>query len=144
VFHEFKGKRAKDITRYIEPHLMDDQPHSVMFVAGGNDLPSQATSLNRINEVAKCLIDAGVRCKSEFGVSEVFISSILPRDNRDFQINRQRLNDVLRGMCASNNFTFIENKGIVLDSHVAYDGVHLNKRGTDVLHTNIIDYINGT
>ena len=142
VFHEFKGKKASDIVRYIDPHLMDEQPHSVMFIAGGNDLPNFDISAERIKSVAKCLIDGGLKCRNEFGVSDIFISSVLPRENCDFQINRYRLNNLLREMCLRNNFNFIENRGISLKSHILQDGVHLNKRGSNVLRANIIDSIN--
>ena len=141
IFHEFKAKKARDIVRYIDTHLLDDQPHSVMFICGGNDLPNDAEATTAtIEAVANKLIDAGLRCKNEFGVSEVFISSILPRNHSCFQINRYRLNNLLRSMCYRHKFNFIENKGINL-SHIISDGTHLNKRGSDVLSLNIIDNI---
>ena len=141
-FHEFKGKKASDIVRYIDPHLMDNQPHNVMFIAGGNDLPFQVISNEKIKKVAKCLIDGGLRCKNEFGVTNVFISGVLPRDNNDFETNRHRLNNMLRDMCVSNDFKFIENSGIISKSHLLNDGIHLNKRGSGILHANIVDNIN--
>ena len=121
---------------------MEDQPHSVMFICGGNDLPNFEISAERIKSVANCLIEAGIKCKNDYGVSEIFISSILPRSNNDFQTNRYRLNNLLRELCIRNNFTFIENKGISVKSHIIDDGTHLNKRGTDVLCMNILDNIN--
>ena len=142
MFEEFKGKRASDIVHYMDHHLMAEQPHSVMFICGGNDIPYSEVSPERIKSMANRLIDAGIRCKNNFGVTEVFISSILPRSNNEFQTNRFHLNNLLRELCLRNNFTFMENKGISVKSHLLPDGVHLNKRGTDVLCTNILDYIN--
>jgi lysophospholipase L1-like esterase len=144
IFHEFKGKTAYNIVRYIDPHLIDEKPQSVMFVAGGNDLPYQRASEKHIKEIANCLIKGGLRCRNEFGVEEVFISSILPRTNLEFQENRERLNNVLRNLCSENNFKFIENKGIVSDKHIGEDRVHLNKQGTTVFHLNIVDALNET
>ena len=81
VFHEFRGKKAKDIVRYMVPHLEEEQPSSVVFVAGGNDLPERDMSANELRKVANCLLEGGRECREKYGVENVFISSVLPRSN---------------------------------------------------------------
>ena len=140
-FHIFKGKKAKDISRYMIPHIEDENPSDVVFVAGGNDLPSKVVSQRFISEVADCIIRGGLECKNH-GVSNVYISSILPRADSYFQINRMKLNKVLRSECAKHNLVFIENDNIVLKQHVCWDEVHLNKEGSRLLKENILDILN--
>ena len=101
VFHEFKGKRAKDIVRYMIPHLEDEQPSSVVLLAGGNDLAYWDMPTDDIRKVANCLVEGGLLCKEQYGVNEIFISSIMPRSHSDFQGNRHRLNKMLKEMCSN-------------------------------------------
>ena len=95
------------------------------------------------DEVANCLVIGGRICRNEYGVNNVFISSIMPRENSAFQGNRHRLNKVLRGMCIENGFNFIDNNNIVLSTHGHHDGIHLNYDGSDLLCNNLLDILNG-
>ena len=140
--HEFKGKKAADIVRYMIPHLEDEEPSSVVFVCGGNDLPNQDISVEEIRKVATCLVNAGVSCRREYGVKNVYISSVMPRSNSDFQGNRHRLNLMLKDLCIENNFIFIDNSNIVLRPHGHFDGVHLNGEGSDMLRDNLLNALN--
>ena len=142
TIHEFKGKKATDIVKYMIPHLEEEQPSSVMFVAGGNDLTNRDMKIDEIERVANCLVEGGLVCRNEHGVNHVYISSIMPREHSNFQGNRHRLNNLLREMCKEFNFTFIENKNIVLRDHGHHDGVHLNVEGSDMLRGNLLDVLN--
>lgn len=143
AIHEFKGKRASEIVKYMIPHLEEEQPSSVVFVAGGNDLPNHHVDSVRIAKIAECLIEGGLKCRNEHGVRNVYISSIMPRENSQFQGNRHQLNKVLKNMCLQNGFTFIDNSNIVLSSHIHPDGVHLNYDGSGVLGDNLLHVLNG-
>ena len=94
-FHIFKGKRAKDISRYMLLHVEDDNPSDIVLLAGGNDLPRKVASLQTIKEIASYLINGGLACKNN-GVSKVCISSVLPRSSSEFQRNRHKLRRLLR------------------------------------------------
>ena len=142
VFHEFRGKKAKDIVRYMVPHLEDEQPNTVVLVGGGNDLPDRDISISEIRKVANCLMEGGRCCRDQHGVESVFISSIMPRSNSKFQGNRHRLNIMLKELCISENgINFIDNDNIVLRPHGHPDGVHLNERGTDLLYANLLNVL---
>ena len=142
VFHQFNGKKASEIVKYMIPHLEDEQPSSVVFVAGGNDLPNKDISIEEIKKIANCLVEGGLRCRGEYGVNDVYISSIMPRSHSEFQGNRHRLNNILREMCESNDFTFIDNNNIVLSTHGHHDGVHLNYEGSNLLGANLLSVLN--
>ena len=81
------------------PHLEEEQPSSVVFVAGGNDLPNKEVPFHEIKKIANCLVEGGLLCRGEHGVQNVYISSILPRCHSVFQGNRHSLNNMLREMC---------------------------------------------
>ena len=53
----------------------------------------------------------------------------------------RELNDILKGMCQTYNFIFIDNNNISLDD-LASDGVHLNEGGNDKLANNFINSLN--
>ena len=142
TIHEFKGKRASDIVKYMLPHLDEEQPSSVVFVAGGNDLPNRDISNEEIKKVASKLVEGGLLCRDVHGVNQVYISSIMPRSNSVFQGNRHRLNNILRDMCKESNFIFIDNSNIVLSKHGHQDGVHLNVEGSELLRENLLNVLN--
>ena len=142
VFNEFRGKKAEDIVHYMDHHLERENPHTVVLVAGGNDLPNKDILMSKINEVANHLIEGGIKCRDQYGVTHILISSVLPRMNGVFQGNRHRVNQVLRKLCMENGFVFIENDDIVLGLHGHHDGVHLNEAGTDLLSRNLCFAVN--
>ena len=129
---------------YMEHHIEEENPHTVMFVAGGNDLPNRDLPEHKIKEVAEHLIKGGIKCKNHFGVTDVLISSIMPRLDALFQENRHRLNNNLRKLCEENGFMFVENDDIILSAHGHHDGVHLNEEGSDLLHRNLLFAFNNT
>ena len=75
-------------------------------------------------------------------MKNVYISSVMPRSNSDFQGNRHRLNLMLKDLCIENNFIFIDNSNIVLRPHGHFDGVHLNGEGSDMLRDNLLNALN--
>ena len=123
-------------------HLESEQPRTAVLVAGGNDIPNKDLTMNMIEKIANHMIEAGVQCKEEFGVTNVMISSVLPRSDSRYQGNRHWLNGVLRKRCSANGLHFIENDDIVLRQHGHHDGIHLNRAGSDVLSRNLLFAIN--
>ena len=76
-------------------------------------------------------------------MSNIFISSILPRASSYFQLNRKRLNQLLYDECRKHGFTFIDNDlNIVLRYHVLSDSVHLNLQGSKLLQNNLLNALN--
>jgi hypothetical protein len=68
IFHEFRGKKAEDIVRYMNHHLEQEIPHTVVFVARGNDLSNNYLPMGRIEDIAGHLIEGGRVCRDQFGV----------------------------------------------------------------------------
>ena len=141
--HTFSGKTARYITKYMLPHLEEDCPHTVVLVAGGNDIPRKPSPPQQLKEIANHLIRGGLECVNNYGVAEVCISSILPRGYSIFQRNRRFLNNILRELCVEHGFTFIENDNIFYSDHIDIkDSVHLNSAGTEILTRNLLEVLN--
>ena len=89
-----------------------------------------------VGVVIMIIMDIAMMCK-KYAVSNICVSSVLPRGDFHLQLRRRELNNSLRSLCDLYNFTFIdtdhgENR-IVLSEHIDYDGVHLNTLGSEVL-----------
>ena len=145
----FHGGKARHIKTYLPVHLNEEHPDTVVLAEGGNDLPTdKKADIATITEIADHIIEAGSLCK-RFKVSNVYVSSILPRSSPYAQINRRKLNQILKDKCEQNGFIFIDNdnpvnnrsKEIILKDHVCWDGVHLNRAGSEVFCDNILYYL---
>ena len=83
-----------------------------------------------------------MQCRENYGVSKVFVSSILPRASCEFQGNKYRMNCILSDLCAQNDLIFIDNSDIILNDHIGRDGVHMNREGGSLLTGNILNCLN--
>ena len=124
------------------PHIAEENPHTVVLVAGGNDIPNKTVSKESLVEIADYLIEGATKCREESGVSQVIVSSVLPRRDSVFQRNRHILNKILKTYCFEHGFTFLDNENIILRDHISYDGVHLNNLGSDVFSDNLLQVLN--
>ena len=135
------GGKARNIKRYIVSHLEEERPDSVIILAGGNDLPTSRNNPLPVLRIANDIMEIGIACK-KFNVSNIFISSVLPRQLVYLQKRRKELNGILRNLCIVHNFVFIDNENIILREHILKDGVHLNDSGTILLARNFLNNLN--
>ena len=136
--HRFPGKKAHHFKHYIPVHMAEDKPDVCVVLAGTNDLPSKKPILNIANDI----MEAGVTCR-ELGASTVIISSVIPRSDRvDCQRKGQALNKLIKDLCYQHNFMFMEHDNISTTDHLSFDGLHLNKAGSDLLGYNFVCYLN--
>ena len=139
----YPGYTAEYITKYMIPHIVEECPHTVVLVAGGNDIPRRRATMKELEAIANHLIEGGKLCKETYGVSRVFISSILPRVFGDFQVNKHILNRLLEDLCRENDLIFINHsENIILKHHIGRDGVHLNNAGCHLFSKNILECLN--
>ena len=142
MFQRFHGGKVRHIKNYLPTHLDDEHPDNVIIVAGGNDISSLLNGkLSSVDTVVDDIIECGNICKNH-GVKRVYVSSILPRQSFFYQIQRKKVNDVLRRRCRACGFIFIENDNIIMKDHVTSDGVHLNVSGSRLLCRNILQCLN--
>ena len=84
--------------------MIDDKLDAIVIHVGTNDI------LNHTNheDIARSIINTGLDRKNN-GINEVFISSILVKQNRNLTAIVRRVNDMLRDLCEKNGFSFICN-----------------------------------
>ena len=70
------------------------------------------------------------------GIKDVFISSLICRKSNFQNNNVNMINNLLRSVCDSLGFYFIDNSSIARN-HLPGDGIHLNYADTEVLLENI-------
>ena len=70
------------------------------------------------------------------GIKDVFISSLICRKSNFQNNNVNMINNILRSVCDSLGFYFIDNSSIARN-HLPGDGIHLNYADTEVLLENI-------
>ena len=99
-FYRFHSGKSKHIKKYVEIHLDEQRPDSVILLAGGNDLWECTRRINPtpVREIAEHIIEAGKTCK-RYNVEKIYILSVLPRGLFYLQIKRQELNTILRDLC---------------------------------------------
>ena len=81
--------------------------------------------------------------RKQYGVQNVIISSVLPRNKWFLQERARDLNKFLSELCKVHGFIFIDNFNILVDQHLYSDGVHLNDEGSIVLANNYLECLNG-
>ena len=118
--------------------MKEDKPDVCIVLAGTNDLPGKAPILDIANDI----MEAGITCRN-LGATKVIISSVLPRKDREnYNRKGQALNKLLKDLCHLHNFIFMDNDNIFLTHHISFDGLHLNKDGSDQLRSNLLWYLN--
>ena len=140
IFQRFHGAKARHVKNYIATHLSEQQPDTVILLAGGNDLPTKKDNPIPVEDIASHIIEAGNVC-STYGVKNVLISGVITRRTPYMAKRCRELNNILKGMCQVSNFIFIENSNIYFQ-HLAGDGVHLNEDGNINLANNFLNALN--
>ena len=131
-FQKWHGGRVRHIKRYIDSHLEDEKPNTVILQMGGNDLPLRETP---INDIANDIMEAAQKARVA-GVEHVFIGGVTIRSQAYAKTRGEDLNIALQEMCEANDFVFIDNTEII-KKHL-YDGVHINKEGSAILANNYL------
>ena len=137
----FPGANAKDLAHYVIPTLIDQSPDAVVIHVGtnnvkrGNQKPTQTNA-----EIAEEIIQTGRICR-QYGVNEVFISSLLCRSSTSEMKNIREINCFIKERCVRENFIFIFNDSIS-EEHLWKDGLHLTDDGTTILANNFINILN--
>ena len=136
----FHGAKAAHVKEYLWVHLKDVRPTTAVIQTGGNDLPTPRFSPVPVRTIANDVIESGLICRN-YGVKNVFISSVPIRRKYYLQNRCAELNDILRDLCMVHDFTFIDNSDITVD-HLQNDGVHLADEGSNLLRDKYIHYLN--
>ena len=122
--------------------LNNYRPDAVIIHIGSNDINLSNFSCDTaVDDIAENIIKVALLCK-EYGVNEIAVSSILPKGNIKLSKLIRQVNDRLYYICSESNVYFLTNDNINR-SFICDDGVHLNQKGTHILASNFVDFING-
>ena len=99
-------------------------------------MPTYKNNPTAVEDIAKTIIDIGKLCENH-GVKKVIISGVIVRKLGYMERRRTVLNSLLKELCHTNKYVFIDNDNITRE-HLANDGVHLEKDGTITLANNML------
>ena len=118
--------------------MIDDKLDAIVIHVGTNDI------LNHTNheDIARSIINTGLDRKNN-GINEVFISSILVKQNPNLTAIVRRVNDMLRDLCEKNGFSFICND-VITTNYLWKDGVHLQDMGAHILSNHFLRFVNSS
>ena len=130
------GAISERLAKHVNIELEYGTPDIAIVHAGSNDLSDKIEIpevVDNIRSIAYSCITAGTKT--------VLISGMTPRIHLRNEI--PALNDALRKMCRENGLYFIDNGNILYGKmHMAYDRIHLNDKGREILIDNYSSSIN--
>ena len=139
----FPGATCNQLSHYITPNLMEQNPDVVVIHVGTNDLKVRHGQHQKSNEeVARSIINIGKQCKLH-GVNDVFISGITYRKGFHLMKKVREINDMLQKLCVEDDLHFISHSSI-REQHLFQDGIHLSDAGLVILSNNILNSLNAT
>ena len=125
----------------MKPSLNNNWPDAVVIHIGSNDIDfRKIKNETAVKDIAENIIKIASLCK-EYGVSAVVVSSILPKRNIKLSRLIRQMNDIFYDLCKMNNTYFLSNDNIS-GNFICDDGVHLNQKGTHILASNFVTFIN--
>ena len=105
ILHFFSGANVKQLSHNIIPTLVNGKPDSNVIPVSTNDILNQANQ----KDTARSIIYIGLYCKCN-GVNEVFILSIMVKENPNLTGIVCQINDMPRNLFEKKNgFHFICN-----------------------------------
>ena len=142
IFKRFPGATAEEISYYAQKPLSDQQPDTVIIVAGTNDITRASYDKDCIDEfeVVENLMKIA-RTAHDHGAKKIHVSSIMVRRGHRYSEAIKKINDLLFMVCVAENFEFMDQADITM-AHISADGIHLNSHGTSILLYNISSVFN--
>ena len=128
----YKGRKLQDI-QIAEENLPPQGFKSVLIHAGTNNLPVTADGPNTL---AKHLEELGSSLEKRENC-KVIISSIIAREDADYDAKLIAANAEIRTVCRNNKWVYVDNENID-SSCLNTSGLHLNTKGDSMLASNLI------
>ena len=117
------------------PSMMEGILH-----VGTNDVSHQPAS-----RVAQGIANLGTQIVQDSPATSTVISSILPRtDKPELSKKVIEANKLLKAFCHQNNWDFMNHTTTIDSSSLNMRGLHLNRKGTATIASNISNYIHNS
>ena len=135
VLKNFDGTNIKRLSHHILPYLHEYKRDSVILHIGTNDVqPNMDSTPEKLSDE---IINLSQICKQS-GVKNVYVSSILPKNDSRLSHFISKVNNLLADKCKRYDVIFISNENIRTGC-LAKDGIHLNDIETFYLGSNFVD-----
>ena len=138
-FKCFSGANTKQLDYYVVPTLVDERSDSVIIHIGSNDITKSNYNNVNVEDLAKKIINIGVKCKA-YKVSNIAITSILVRSDPKVNQVIKQVNRLLQVLCKTNNFYFICSNAID-NTFLWKERLHLTYEGISKLYDNFLEYL---
>ena len=123
---------------YARPVLVEEKPQTVVIHIGSNDITKFNYHDVEVNDLANRILQIGLKCRC-YGVESIAISSVLVRNDNNFNKLIQRVNISLKHLCKVYGFDFTCNDRIGKDL-LWPDGLHLTDEVTLFLAINFFNF----
>ena len=136
IVKSFSGATTSDMEDYLKP-ILRKEPNKIILHAGTNDITHLTAQ-----RVAEGVLNLGIQVNQDSPSTELVISGILPRtDKPDLMLKVNEANKIVKSFCLENNWAFIDHKSFN-STCLNTRGLHLNRKGTSIIASNISNYIN--
>ena len=106
------------------------------------DIKCGCCRLISAQRVAEGVLNLGIQVNQDSPSTELVISGILPRtDKPNLMLKVNEANKIVKSFCLENNWAFIDHKSFN-STCLNTRGLHLNRKGTSIIASNISNYIN--
>ena len=138
LINKYPAAHTKQILHYSNYTLTNDKPDTLIVMAGTNDVSYDSKNGNEPDpeEIANRIMEIG-RNARKYGVTRIFINSLIKREGYFYNRIIARINLLLRLKCNSEKNYFIDNCDISV--HNLYDGLHLNNDGNKIFMRNLLN-----
>ncbi|KAG8310214.1 SUMO1 sentrin specific peptidase 8 [Homalodisca vitripennis] len=125
----FRGATAAQISQAMDSMgKMTKDPQAVVLHFGTNDLDCLQNAEDVMGAMYKLIKNA----INTFGNTTIFVSSVIRRRGLPHSL-LQRTNKNIRWLCQDLQVVYVDSGKYINDSCLARDGVHLNRKGSDIL-----------
>ena len=139
VVKSFAGATSTDMEDYLRL-IIRKEPNKVILHVGTNDISHQPAS-----RVAQGIANLGTQIVQDSPATSIVISSILPRrDKPELSKKVIEANKLLKAFCDQNNWEFMNHTTTIDSSSLNMRGLHLNRKGTTTIASNISNCIHNS
>ena len=131
----YPGKRADQISQEVTSINVSGDPAHIIVHGGTNNLPTDSA-----HRCAEKIVDLAKSVMLKFPNSRIAVSALTHREDLDLSANLHDVNENLKSLSESNNFTFIDHS-LIDNSCLNSSKLHLNSKGSSLLAVKFINFI---
>ena len=141
IIRRHPGSTADEMSHFCKDSIKRFRPNNLIIFAGTNDV-GRAYRERNVNEwkIAEDILKIAQYGKRH-GCKQIFVSSVLVRQGKQYENIIKRVNDILLRVCGEEGFHFLDHSDVET-RHLCGDGLHPNNQGTAILKMNVLQCFN--